>query len=123
QEEISWRENEALEGREVEVLVADGEGRKDGATRRMSGRARDNRLVHFALPPTGVRPRPGDMVSVTVTHGAPHHLIADSALTGGTFAVRPTPAGEAWQHRQAGAAGAPAQADGDRGAPGPVRLG
>jgi tRNA-2-methylthio-N6-dimethylallyladenosine synthase len=123
QEEISWRENEAQEGREVEVLVAEGEGRKDGATRRMSGRARDNRLVHFALPPAGPRPRPGDMVTVAVTHGAPHHLVADSALTGGTFAVRPTPAGEAWQRRQDVAAEARARADGRPETPGPVRLG
>ena len=43
-----WPENEAFAGREVEVLVAEGEGRKDGATHRLSGRARDNRLVHFA---------------------------------------------------------------------------
>ena len=35
---------------EVEVLVAEGEGRKDGATGRISGRARDNRLVHVTLP-------------------------------------------------------------------------
>jgi tRNA-2-methylthio-N6-dimethylallyladenosine synthase len=47
-EETSLAENQALVGRQVEVLVADGEGRKDGATHRMSGRARDNRLVHFA---------------------------------------------------------------------------
>ena len=46
-EEITLAENQALVGRQVEVLVADGEGRKDGATHRMSGRARDNRLVHF----------------------------------------------------------------------------
>src|SRR3712207_3839237 len=46
QEEISWQENRALEGRIVEVLVAAGEGRKDTATRRMSGRARDGRLVN-----------------------------------------------------------------------------
>ena len=52
----SLAENQALAGREVEVLVAEGEGRKDGATHRMSGRARDNRLVHFAprpAPPRG----------------------------------------------------------------------
>ena len=63
--EIAWAENRAFEGREVEVLVAPGEGRKDAATDRMSGRARDNRLVHFAVPPAarerGV-PRPGDVV-------------------------------------------------------------
>src|ERR671910_1253265 len=35
QEEISWQENRRIEGRDVEVLVAAGEGRKDGATRRM----------------------------------------------------------------------------------------
>ena len=37
QEEISWAANRALEGRVVEVLVSSGEGRKDGATRRLSG--------------------------------------------------------------------------------------
>jgi tRNA-2-methylthio-N6-dimethylallyladenosine synthase len=47
-EETALAENRALVGREVEVLVAEGEGRKDSATHRMSGRARDNRLVHFA---------------------------------------------------------------------------
>ena len=37
QEEVSWAENRALEGREVEVLVATGEGRKDTETHRLSG--------------------------------------------------------------------------------------
>ena len=41
----------------VELLVAEGEGRKDAATHRLSGRARDNRLVHFAVPADAV-PRP-----------------------------------------------------------------
>ena len=50
QEEVSWAENRAVEGREVEVLVAPSEGRKDAETKRLSGRARDNRLVHFAVP-------------------------------------------------------------------------
>ncbi|HNV15681.1 MAG TPA: tRNA (N6-isopentenyl adenosine(37)-C2)-methylthiotransferase MiaB [Dermatophilaceae bacterium] len=100
QEEISWAGNRALEGREVEVLVAPGEGRKDAETHRMSGRARDNRLVHFALP-DGIsltdRPRPGDLVTVEVTYGAPHHLVADSAAhPGGRYAVRRTAGGDAW---------------------------
>ena len=47
-EETSLDGNRRFAGREVEVLVADGEGRKDEVTHRMSGRARDNRLVHFA---------------------------------------------------------------------------
>lgn len=101
QEAVSWTENTALIGREVEVLVAAG-GRKDEAKNRMSGRARDNRLVHFAVPDGEQRPRPGDLVSVEVTYAAPHHLVADSALAGGRFAIRPTPGGDAWEALQGG---------------------
>ncbi|WP_152186157.1 tRNA (N6-isopentenyl adenosine(37)-C2)-methylthiotransferase MiaB [Segeticoccus rhizosphaerae] len=100
QEEVSWAENRTLEGRTVEVLVATGEGRKDAETHRLSGRARDNRLVHFAVPEGAERPRPGDVVSVDVTYGAPHHLVADSALRGGTYAVRRTAGGNAWESLQ-----------------------
>ncbi|MET0187998.1 MAG: tRNA (N6-isopentenyl adenosine(37)-C2)-methylthiotransferase MiaB [Pseudonocardia sediminis] len=88
QEEISWAGNRAQEGRELEVLVAGGEGRKDGATHRMSGRARDGRLVHFA--PGDAEPRPGDVVTVRVDYGAPHHLVAD----GGVLTHRRTRAGD-----------------------------
>ena len=105
QERISAEENAAQVGRTVEVLVAEGEGRKDGATARISGRAADNRLVHLSLPADLAAqdaPRPGDLVTVTVTHGAPHHLVADSALEGGTFAVRRTRAGDAWERRSSG---------------------
>jgi tRNA-2-methylthio-N6-dimethylallyladenosine synthase len=78
QEEISWAGNRALEGRVVEVLVATGEGRKDEATRRRSGRARDGRLVHFT--PGAAPIRPGDVVEVRVGYGAPHHLVADEGV-------------------------------------------
>jgi tRNA-2-methylthio-N6-dimethylallyladenosine synthase len=100
QEDISWQENRKQEGRTLEVLVAEGEGRKDGATQRLSGRARDNRLVHFAVSADGPLPRPGDLVSVEVTYGAPHHLVADAALSAGPYRVRRTRAGDAWQQRQ-----------------------
>jgi len=141
QECISTQENARQTGRVLEVLIADGKGRKDGATHRVSGRAADNRLVHLALPPhlaapsgaessgaepsgaagKAVRaavagpgpadpraaehldpglPRPGDLVTVRVTHGAPHHLVADSALDGGPYSVRRTRAGDAWAARQ-----------------------
>ncbi len=96
QEEVSWAGNRALEGRGVEVLVAPGEGRKDGETARLSGRARDNRLVHVAVPDGAERPRPGDVVSAEVTYGAPHHLVADSAVRGGAWDVRRTRGGDAW---------------------------
>jgi len=78
QEQISWDENRAQIGRTVELLVAVGEGRKDAQTARMSGRARDGRLVHFA--PGTAQVRPGDVVTTTVTGAAPHHLLADGAL-------------------------------------------
>jgi tRNA-2-methylthio-N6-dimethylallyladenosine synthase len=89
QERVSLEENTAQIGRTVELLVATGEGRKDAATARMSGRARDGRLVHFN--PDGLQIRPGDVVTTTVTGAAPHHLIADAAI--GTH--RRTRAGDA----------------------------
>jgi tRNA-2-methylthio-N6-dimethylallyladenosine synthase len=89
QEEISWEQNRALEGRVVEVLVSTGEGRKDGATHRLSGRARDGRLVHFS--PGDARIRPGDVVEVAIGYGAPHHLVAD----GPVLSHRRTRAGDA----------------------------
>jgi tRNA-2-methylthio-N6-dimethylallyladenosine synthase len=95
QEEISWAENRKLVGRTVELLVAEGEGRKDEATHRLSGRAPDNRLVHFRVGEQV--PRPGDMVTVEITYGAPHHLVAD----GGLSALRRTRAGDAWSARHA----------------------
>ncbi|WP_232383712.1 tRNA (N6-isopentenyl adenosine(37)-C2)-methylthiotransferase MiaB [Actinomadura violacea] len=95
QEEISWAENKKQLGRTLEVLVAEGEGRKDEATRRLSGRAPDNRLVHFQVPDEPVRP--GDMVTVEVTYAAPHHLVADKPVQ----AVRRTRAGDAWEARLA----------------------
>ncbi|MAT62076.1 MAG: tRNA (N6-isopentenyl adenosine(37)-C2)-methylthiotransferase MiaB [Micrococcales bacterium] len=73
--DIAWAENRALEGRELEVMVADTSGRKDRDRDRLTGRAADNRLVHFSAPPEPVGP--GDIVAAVVTRGAPHHLLAD----------------------------------------------
>lgn len=38
-----------------------------------------------------------------MTYGAPHHLIADSGVQGGVYAVRRTRGGEAWAALQDGA--------------------
>jgi tRNA-2-methylthio-N6-dimethylallyladenosine synthase len=92
--EVSWQENQKLLGAEVEVLVAVGEGRKDSATHRMSGRARDNRLVHFTPP--NPAPRPGDVITTRVTGTAPHYLLADGA----PISVRRTRGGDAWEARE-----------------------
>ena len=96
--EIAWEANQGFIGRTVEVLVSEGEGRKDDHTDRISGRAADNRLVHVGLPAEHAV-RPGDMVTARVTYAAPHHLVADE-VTG----VRATTAGDAWQARQESAA-------------------
>jgi tRNA-2-methylthio-N6-dimethylallyladenosine synthase len=90
-EEIAWAENRSLVGSTVEVLASVGEGRKDERTGRMSGRARDGRLVHFTAPGSAVRP--GDIVHTTITYAAPHHLTADGPL----LAHRRTRAGDAWE--------------------------
>jgi tRNA-2-methylthio-N6-dimethylallyladenosine synthase len=110
-EQIATEENGKQQGSVVEVLVAEGEGRKDAATHRMSGRARDNRLVHFTAHETA--PRPGDVVTTRVTSAAPHYLRADDA----PLDVRRTRAGDAWEARQgSGAVQAPS-------GPEPVLLG
>ncbi|MBM7825619.1 tRNA-2-methylthio-N6-dimethylallyladenosine synthase [Arcanobacterium pluranimalium] len=101
QKRISTEENQKLEGSTVKVLVSSGEGRKDEETARITGRAEDNRLVHVALPShLSLQPRPGDIVTATVTHGAPFHLVADSALNGGLFEVTRTRAGDAWERSE-----------------------
>jgi tRNA-2-methylthio-N6-dimethylallyladenosine synthase len=119
QEHISWEENRRLVGTAVEVLVANGEGRKDAGTHRLSGRAEDGRLVHFDVPLGSETPRPGDVVSVVVTHAAPFHLIAD-APSGETLAVRRTRAGDAWDRAEAASCAVP---DAPGAAPGRVSLG
>ncbi len=75
--DIAWQENRRVEGKTVEVLVSTGEGKKDAARHRLSGRARDNRLVHFN--PGDAVVNPGDFVTTKVTYAAPFHLVADDA--------------------------------------------
>ncbi|MDT5135462.1 MAG: tRNA-2-methylthio-N6-dimethylallyladenosine synthase [Mycobacterium sp.] len=93
QEQIALEENRAQVGKTVELLVASGEGRKDVRTARMSGRARDGRLVHFT--PGALQVRPGDVVTADITDAAPHHLIADA----GVLTHRRTRAGDAYAAR------------------------
>ena len=102
-----------------------------GAIHRLSGRARDNRLVHFAVNAgagddgavaagrNADVPRPGDMASVQVTYGAPHHLVAD-----GPFCVtRRTAAGDAWERRQSEVGCGPVGGAGASSDVGPIVLG
>ncbi|MFC4223236.1 tRNA (N6-isopentenyl adenosine(37)-C2)-methylthiotransferase MiaB [Lysinibacter cavernae] len=106
QDRIALEENAKQVGRRVEVLVANGEGRKDADTSRLSGRAEDSRLVHFDVPDGSDVPRPGDVVSVVITQAAPFHLVA--ATDGQPLRVRRTLAGDAWDRQQADSCGVPA---------------
>jgi tRNA-2-methylthio-N6-dimethylallyladenosine synthase len=96
--DVAWQENKKQIGQMVEVLIADGEGKKDGETQRISGRARDNRLVHVARPDDLVRP--GDFVTAEVTYAAPFHLLADANVS-----VRRTLAGDKVRSDQASDSG------------------
>jgi tRNA-2-methylthio-N6-dimethylallyladenosine synthase len=93
QEQVSYDGMLAQVGRTVEILLSQGEGRKDGPDR-MTGRARDNRLVHLARIDGA---RPGDVVETVVTGAAPHYLLADGPL----LSHRRTLAGD---HAEAGRA-------------------
>jgi tRNA-2-methylthio-N6-dimethylallyladenosine synthase len=120
QNQISWEENQALIGTTVNLLVANDEGRKDDQTHRLSGRAEDGRLGHFSIPEGAATPRPGDVVSVTVTEAKPYFLLADPS-SASDYLLRPTRAGDAWDRWQAESCGAPTPTP--SGGPTPVRLG
>lgn len=119
QERIALEENHKQVGRVVEVLVSHAEGKKDAETHRLTGRAEDNRLVHFEVPSGSPLPRPGDAVTVTITHGAPFHLLADDP-SGAPLKIRRTRGGDAWDRSQAESCGVPAPAGAG---PRPVGLG
>jgi tRNA-2-methylthio-N6-dimethylallyladenosine synthase len=120
QQRITLEENQKQLGRSLEVLVSTGEGKKDASTHRLTGRAEDNRLVHFEVPAGSPLPRPGDIVTVEVTHAAPSHLLADST-DGAPLRIRRTRAGDAWDRSQAESCAVPDPAGAPAG--GPVRLG
>jgi len=62
--------HEARIGR-VEEVIVEGPSARDPAV--LTGRTRQNKLVHFA-PPDGAAPAPGAYGEVLVTEAAPHHL-------------------------------------------------
>ena len=81
QERVCLEENRKLVNTEVELLVQADGGKKNAKTHRMTGRARDGRLVHFH--PVGSIDqsiRPGDIITTTVTEAKPHFLIADAGV-------------------------------------------
>ncbi|YCQ18465.1 tRNA (N6-isopentenyl adenosine(37)-C2)-methylthiotransferase MiaB [Arthrobacter sp. Z1-15] len=120
QDRIAAEENAKQVGTTVEVMVTAGSGRKSEETGRLSGRSRDQRLVHFSVPEGGPVPRPGDLVTVPVTSAAAFHLVSDPA-TAADYTLRRSRAGDAWDRSQADSCGVPSPAAGS-GKPG-VSLG
>jgi tRNA-2-methylthio-N6-dimethylallyladenosine synthase len=106
QDRIAAEENAKQLGSRVEVMVTAQQGRKAGETHRLSGRARDQRLVHFSVPDGAQAPRPGDLVTVTVTEAAAFHLIADP-VSASDYQLRRSRAGDAWDRSQADSCGVP----------------
>jgi tRNA-2-methylthio-N6-dimethylallyladenosine synthase len=102
--DMAWQENKLQIGKRVEVLIGNNEGRKDDRTNRLTGRARDSRLVHIDWPEGLEEPRPGDLVWATVVDAKPYFLIAD---TGANPEVRRTIAGDAYDRAQVESCGVP----------------
>lgn len=103
QDRISAEESAKLVGTTQELLVADTSGSKGADTGRLTGRAKDNRLVHFSVPEGNETPRPGDFVSVLITESHPYHLIADP--TSEQYSLRRSRSGDAWDRAQAESCG------------------
>ncbi|CEA07683.1 (Dimethylallyl)adenosine tRNA methylthiotransferase MiaB [Arthrobacter saudimassiliensis] len=111
QDRISAEENAKQVGRTVEVMATAATGRKAEETGRLSGRAPDQRLVHFSVPEGAEAPRPGDLVTVPITASAGFHLISDPA-TAADYKLRRSRAGDAWDRAQADSCGVPAPGTG-----------
>lgn len=110
QDKISAEENAKQVGNRVEVMVTAQSGRKAAQTHRLSGRSKDQRLVHFSVPDGAPSPRPGDLVSVTITGAAAFHLISDPGIA--DYQLRRSRAGDAWDLAQAASCGVPTAGSG-----------
>jgi len=90
--EVILEQNKKQIGKVVEVLVSNNEGKTEQHIKTMSGRAKDNRLIHF-FPSPEFNIRPGDFVEVEITQAQPFYLVSDKKI----LKVRNTKAGDIWQ--------------------------
>ncbi|HIY85462.1 MAG TPA: tRNA (N6-isopentenyl adenosine(37)-C2)-methylthiotransferase MiaB [Candidatus Yaniella excrementavium] len=104
QDRIAAEESAKLVGTRQELLVTNDGGARDEKTGRLTGRAPDNRLVHFSIPVGVEHPRPGDFVTVPITESHSYHLIADPE-TAAEYVLRRSRAGDAWDRAQAESCG------------------
>lgn len=90
--EVILEQNKNQIGKTVEVLVSNNEGKRDQHVNTLSGRAKDNRLVHF-YPNPEQKIRPGDFVEVEITQAQPFYLVSDKTIIN----IKNTKAGDIWQ--------------------------
>jgi tRNA-2-methylthio-N6-dimethylallyladenosine synthase len=90
--EVILEQNKKQIGKVVEVLVSNNEGKTEQHIKTMSGRAKDNRLIHF-FPSPEFNIRPGDFVEVEITQSQPFYLVSNKKI----LKVRNTKAGDIWQ--------------------------
>ncbi len=76
--------------------------------------------MHFEVTRGSDTPRPGDVATVTISHAAPFHLLADDP-SGAPLKIRRTRGGDAWDRAQAESCGVPATST--SGGAGSVSLG
>ena len=106
-DEVAWAENQRARGphRRADGRRGRGpQGRRDPPALRPRARQPAGALHARRLADgSPVDVRPGDMVEVVITYGAPHHLVADGPVQ----SVRRTRAGDAWEARTAPPPGVP----------------
>jgi tRNA-2-methylthio-N6-dimethylallyladenosine synthase len=85
--EVSLAVNEAVFGKELEVLITDIEAG------RAQGKSRDFRLVHFDLSESE-RARPGDIATVRITSAKPHFILGERV------SIRNSRGGDAFELRK-----------------------
>jgi tRNA-2-methylthio-N6-dimethylallyladenosine synthase len=90
--EVILEQNKKQIGKVVEVLVSNNKGKTEQHIKTMSGRAKDNRLIHF-FPSPEFNIRPGDFVEVEITQAQPFYLVSNKKI----LKVRNTKAGDIWQ--------------------------
>ncbi|MFM1986432.1 MAG: hypothetical protein RIS18_649 [Actinomycetota bacterium] len=93
--QVMLEENQKQIGKIVEVLVTNHEGKKDEVNSKLSGRAKDNRLVHFNFE-SEENIRPGDIVDVEITSVAPFFLLSDKPV----LKIRKTKAGDLFEQEK-----------------------
>jgi tRNA-2-methylthio-N6-dimethylallyladenosine synthase len=111
--QIAWDENKNQVGKKVEVLIGNSEGRKDDRTNRLTGRAKDSRLVHIDWNSDAVAPRPGDLVLATITDAKPYFLIAEAGINP---EIKRTKAGNVFESQDAPSCEVPVVASTPKGA-------